>query len=346
MKRKFLVLVLLASLVLMPFGFNKTRAAALTTVTGGSYAVGATAQITVDFNVVTTINTGKVIEVMMDSTAIASGTVTTANVTVTRLSGSGTIGTWTIDTSTTGYVRATAGAAVSLTAAGNDVVRVTIGGATAPTQYTLTATAGNYNVSVATTDDTGAGLVYIGDENDVNVTATVPPTIDMELYANNTDGTLQPGNPNTCSIGVLTLSTVKTCAYWIGSATNSASGVTVRVQDTGANAGLAKGAGATNNVDNVTANTATLTPGTEQYGFRITTAGSYTASAATAGTYASGYQPVPVAATSFATRNNVHNTIGTNNPGERLQVTHAATMSASTEVGSYSNAVTFTAYTN
>jgi len=210
------------------------------------------------------------------------------------------------------------------------------------------ATAGNYNVSV-TTDvgdagtsfDTGAGLAYIADENDVVVTATVPPIIDMELYDNETDGALQPGNPNTCYLGSLSPTLVSPCDYWIGTSANSAGGIQVKVADSGTNDGLNKGDSGTNDdlINNVTA-TQTIDAGTEEYGFSLTDTGSYTAD----GSYSTNYSPVPTTESNVFYRTGVHTSIGTNNPGERVQVTHAASIDGSTEAGSYQNDLTYTAY--
>jgi len=346
-KSKFINILTTLLLVLVPLSVltPTAKAASLTDIHGGSYSTGATANIVMTFSVVTAMDSSTEVEIIFDDDVTASGTLTTGDVSVALSSGSGTLGTWTIDSVSDGYVKASAGGTTSLTVGGSDVLEFTIGNA-GGNQYTLTSTAGNYNISVSTENDSGAGLIYMGDENDVTVTATVPPTIDMEIYDNETDGTLQPGNPNTCAIGVLTLSTVKSCDYWIGTATNSSSGLTVMVEDTGTNDGLNKGDSSVNDdlIDDVTGSPATLTAGTETYGMIVSDVGSYTVDSAFGGGTPT-YEAVPTTESALVTRTSIHNTIGTNNPGERFQVTHSATMDASTEVGSYTNNLTYTAYT-
>ncbi len=200
---------------------------------------------------------------------------------------------------------------------------------------------GNYSWAVLTDvsgdgadDDSGATLAYVGDDNDVNITAIVPPTIDMELYQQGTDTELT--DTNTCALGVLSLNQVNTCIYDLGTGTNNSTGVSVYMTSDGS---LDDGNG---NI--IGSPTGAVTSGEEEYGFYLSElgGGEYTA----AGSYSTQHQAVPTSATLIASSSTTGSGTTAGSSIQHLEITHAASMSTSTIVGSYNQVVTYTAYTN
>jgi hypothetical protein len=303
-----------------------TLAVALTNETAAASGVGAT----VTFTPATAITNGTILEITYDTAFTGGGSLADADVTVT-----GTNITSSAESNfAAGYFRST------LTTSGSVTTQVTI--TIDATPGLTNPAAGNYSWSVTanigaagTTYDYGAGLAYVGNENDVNVTAVVPPVVDLELYQAGVDTLLS--NPNACDLGVLSLAQVKTCAYDVATGTNNAAGVTVYVTS---DALINDGNG--NDLNSVA--DGTVTAGAEEYGIRITEAGAgeYTAS----GTFGSQYNAVPTSATEFATTATTGSGTGSGNTAERMEVTHAASMATDTVVGSYSHTVTYTAFTN
>lgn len=235
----------------------------------------------------------------------------------------------------------------------NDFININITGGTNNIQNP--GTIGNYNVSVAsdiggtgTTVDYGAGLAYVGQENDVEITAIVPPTIDMELYQPGSDTLLSntgTGSVNVCPLGVLSLSSVNTCLYDVGTGTNNAAGLTVRLTSDGAfDDGLGNdiNACAGTNCDSVGA--AAVNAGQEEFGFYASEngGGEYTV----AGAYGSAHQAVPTSATTIATTSTTGNGTTSGQAAQRLEITNAASMDISTVVGTYRIVKTWTAFTN
>jgi len=217
------------------------------------------------------------------------------------------------------------------------LVTTTIGGAN---QLTTPASAGNYSFSVTadignlgTTVDSGSGLAYISSGsikgNEVQITAYVPPNLSLEIYQTGTNTKLV--DPNNCGLGVLTLSTIKTCTYDVSVGTNNATGASVTIASDGK---LRNGA------TNFTDTTGTVTAGSEAYGFYLSTPGSrFTA----AGSYGTSYQAVPQSANSFATSSTTSDLLST---AQHMTITHAASISSITSVGNYAHKLIYRAYTN
>ncbi len=200
---------------------------------------------------------------------------------------------------------------------------------------------GNYSWAVLTDvsgdgidDDSGATLAYVGDDNDVNITAIVPPTIDMELYQQGTDTELT--DTNTCALGVLSLNQVNTCIYDLGTGTNNSTGVSVYMTSDGS---LDDGNG-----NSIGSPTGAVTSGEEEYGFYLSElgGGEYTA----AGSYSTQHQAVPTTVTLIASTSTTGSGTTVGSSSQHIEITHAASMSTSTIVGSYNQVVTYTAYTN
>lgn len=313
---------------------SRTIAASLTDVQVAlaNESVSATDNVTVTFTPNTAITNGTVIEVTYDTLFTGGASLTDADVTVTGTNISGSTETGFAN----GYFRST------LATTGNVTTPVTIA-INGANELTSPASSGNYNFSVTvniggsgTTYDYGAGLAYVANDNDVTVSAVVPPVIDMELYQTGTDTELT--DPNSCSLGVLSLASVKNCNYDVGFATNNPTGLTIKV-----NRDAVMNDGSGNDINDVA--DGTITAGSEEYGFTISDIGAG-CSASAQGNYGTQDEPVPAAASNFIVSSAVCNGTTAGQSAKRAEVTHKASMDTNTVVGNYDQVVTYTAYTN
>ncbi len=333
MRRKLSLLVITV-IVIAPLSFfiTRTQAAGLTNivVTPVSQNQSTATNVAVVFTPVTTITTGSIIEITYDTAFTGGASLVDADVSV-----AGTNITSTVESGfVAGYFKSTLTTSAGVTTP----ITITIG---ATNKLTTPSSAGNYSWSVSvniggagTTYDTGAGLSYISSisikENQVQVSAIVPPTLALDL--DQTGSNTKLVDPNSCSLGVLSLNSVKTCSYDVAVGTNNSAGATVKVNSNG---GLTNGSHSFTGTGGSPASAAT-----EGYGFWISTAGSaFTA----AGSYATQSQNVPAVETSFAASAAVSSTTTI---GEHFTVTHEAAMSTATPTGAYTQVVTYTAYTN
>jgi hypothetical protein len=87
-----------------------------------------------------------------------------------------------------------------------------------------------------------------------------------------------------------------------------------------------------------------VTAGEEEYGIYISELGDseYTAG----GSFATQHQGIPTVETLFASSSSTGSGTTTGAISQRLEVTHAASVSTATTQGSYSHIVTYTAFTN
>lgn len=332
---RFIVGVLTIGLLLGTFPISAVKASSITTLAVGlsSTNTSTVATVTMTFTPATAITNGSVIEVTYDTAFTGGASLLDADISVTGTSITSSTETGMI----AGYFKSTLVTSGSVTG----TVTITIDNSPG---LTTPSTIGNYGWSISvdigaahTTYDTGAGLAYIGGENAVQITAVVPPVIDMELYVQNSD-TLLTNTPNGCALGVLSLSTVRACVYDIGIATNNTAGVTVKVQADGK---LRSGA---NDVNDVT-DTA-VTAGSEEYGFRVTDVGTG-CSITAASTYGTQDNTVPTSVTTFFSNAAVCNGTTAGQSAKRAEITHKASMDTNTVVASnYAQVVTYTAFTN
>lgn len=315
--------------MLFPFFPSKVLSASLTTVAValGNENTGQVTSMTITFTPNTAITNGSIIEVTYDDDFTGGAALSDADIAVTGVNITSSVESG----FAAGFFRST------LTTGGDVTTTVSIAIDNSP-GLTTPGSAGNYNVGVAvdiggagTTFDYGAGLAYVENDNDVTVTATVPSTIDMEIYEQNS-----ATKTNACALGVLSLAVVKTCVYDIGGATNASAGMTVKID---ADDALNDGSG--NTIDDVA--DGTVSAGSEEYGVMITDDGA-TDQWAGSGTFEASDTAVPTSETTFASTSAVIDAI--NNIGDRMEVSHDAAMATNTVIGNYDQLVTYTAYTN
>jgi len=195
------------------------------------------------------------------------------------------------------------------------------------------STAGNYSYVVTTTagtsGDFGAALQYIGDDNDVLVTAQVQPTL---AFAIRNDG--DTADTNVCQLGVLSMTAVKTCAYRLKVTTNADSGFTVTMASSGA---LTDG---TNDINAITEGS-TVAAGTEGYGVAFAGGAITGGNVTEQGDFTDDDTPVPVPSTNLYIADGNNNPIAIDTTNTAL-VTHRAAVDANTNTGNYSQTVTYT----
>ena len=329
------LIALSTTVLLSGIGVTPLTAASLTnvSVTLGTTALSTATSFVINYTLVTTVTNNTTFAVTYDTGFTGGAAIVSADVVLTG-SGASAI-TTNVTGATAGYFLLTLTAITGTPS----TITITLNGTH---KLTTPAASGNYNVSVTeniggagTTYDYGAGLAYVSNaailRNQVQITAVVPPVIALDLYQVGTSTKLV--DPNTCALGPLSINAINTCTYDVGVGTNDTAGTTIKVV---AGGGLLNGAHTFVNASGA------ITAGTEAYGFAITTNGSvFTPS----GSYATLYQTVPTgAAATFATSAAVsaNSTIT-----DHFRVTHAATMSTSTTIGTnYTQTLTYTAFTN
>ena len=205
-------------------------------------------------------------------------------------------------------------------------------------RFPATTAAGIYSISTAddNDNDSGAALVYVGDDNDVTVTAVTQPILSFTIR-NTTDG----ADTNACELGVLGTTTVFTCSYRLKPSTNSASGYTVQVNSDGDLRISGSGdVGDGLDIDLVTENS-TVTAGTEGYGIALVGGSATGGNITESGDFDDDDTPIPISSPT-----NIYTSDGPNNPTatdttNTALVTHRAAIDFGTSAGSYSHAITY-----
>ena len=216
------------------------------------------------------------------------------------------------------------------------------------------ATTGNYSITFIDSkanpvnNDYGGAFIYVGNANDVTITAQVQPILSF-VIRNNTDTT----NTNSCALGVLTPASVNTCSYRLKVGTNSSSGYVVTVVSDGDFRRSGTGATAdSENIDRVTDESGSIASGTENYGIALTGNSASTGTAVTEATtsgfnFSTDDSPLPINGTDNA--KTLYTSTTMNDPtttSHSALVTHRATIDTGTLTGNYQQVVTYTVTTN
>lgn len=214
--------------------------------------------------------------------------------------------------------------------------------------FAFPVTAVNYSISILSSNpvDFGSALFYANGGNQVTVTATVPASLSFSIR-----NAADSADTNTCALGILDISTTSTCSYRLRIATNASNGFQAKIlanQDFGAGS-----ATMTNVVNDGTQPNA----GSELYGLsliqgaseggRNTTTLAFTEAVTenpTAGyTFNADPSPVPTSsAQNFIGWSAAFQTGNAPSATTTSFVEHAASISAGTAAGSYSQVVTYT----
>ncbi len=206
-------------------------------------------------------------------------------------------------------------------------------------QMQVSAAKGIYSVSMTDSNGNyGAALLYVGDANDVLVTAIVQPILSFVIRdASDTADT------NTCDLGVLNTSSVSTCSYRLKVATNAQNGYTISVKTDGDLRKSGTGDVADSEDIDPIAEDTTVTAGVEGYGIAFD-GGAITSGGTVTEVPDFDDDDTPLVNTSTV---NMLTTTGGNNPaasGDTTHtslVTHRASVDADTNTGNYHQLVTY-----
>ncbi|MFW5702541.1 MAG: hypothetical protein ACOCXP_01085 [Candidatus Dojkabacteria bacterium] len=207
-------------------------------------------------------------------------------------------------------------------------------------RFPAATTTGNYSIAITDDNDNdlGAALVYVGDDNDVTVTAQVTPTL-----AFNIRDAVDSTDTNECELGVLSIASVSTCSYRLKVTTNSQNGYTVNVDTDGdlrvsGSGDVADGL----DIDPVVENN-TVVSGTEAYGVEFNGGAATVGAITESGDFNDDDTPLPInSATAIYSSSGSNNPAASSDTTNTALVTHRATVDGDTLSGAYSHIVTYT----
>lgn len=194
----------------------------------------------------------------------------------------------------------------------------------------LPATADGYSIAVVTNADSGAGIGYVGNANDVTVSATALPNLTLTI--DGADGSIctTTSGVTSCNLGVVTTAAVNSGNYDVNVGTNATSGATMKIAEDG---DLRNGA---DTIDDV-AEEGAVSAGAEEYGIAVTSDASWTE----AGNFTDDDTPIPAGPA------NVASTSGPiASTGDDVTITHKVAVSSTTKALTYTHIVTWTATAN
>ncbi|MFH0952018.1 MAG: hypothetical protein V1838_02395, partial [Patescibacteria group bacterium] len=190
-------------------------------------------------------------------------------------------------------------------------------------------TAGGFSIAVVTDDDAGAGVAYVGDANDIDVTVEVLPNLSLTI--DNADAsvcTTTGGGITSCDMGTVTTANVNTGNYDVNVGTNATTSASMKVND---DQDLTSGA---NTIADVIENN-TVTAGVEGYGLQIVENGTEWTEV---DPFDDDDTPITTSPVTVAT-----STGPADAAGDDVTITHRVAVSSITEAGNYSHTVTWTA---
>lgn len=209
------------------------------------------------------------------------------------------------------------------------------------------SSAASYSVSIVSSTSPGAGdfgaaLLHVGDNNDVNVTAIVAPTISFNIR-----NLADSADTNVCDLGLVDTTTdpdadavddgVGECGYSLAVGTNSATGFQITINSDGA---LRTGS---HNMTAVTDNQ-TLDAGTEEYGLdNVVAPAGVTENNTASYTFQTNSSPVPTTAQNFVSASAPFSYVAGTDATDVTLVIHGLAISSSTPTGSYAHTVTYQA---
>lgn len=208
-------------------------------------------------------------------------------------------------------------------------------------RFPATTPAASYSISVTDTNDNdfGAALVYAGDDNDVNVTAVVGPTLSFNIR--NLGDT---ADTNVCDLGSVDTTTDPNedavddgngeCGYSLAIGTNATNGFTATIEEQG---------NFTNGVHNMAdvANSASFIAGTEAYGLADVTVGAALTTTTKQGNFTTDATPVPATAANIIQSTGPETYTAGTDATDVTTIMHGLAVGAGTPTGVYTHTVTY-----
>ncbi len=212
-----------------------------------------------------------------------------------------------------------------------------------------TTPAASYSIAMisSATNDYGAALVHVGDNNDVAVTAFVGPTLSFNIRALD-----DSADTNACDLGSLTTATAPNldvtddgageCGYALAIGTNSASGFQATIVSNTAGGALISGG---NSIDAIAdADGTPFAAGTEEYGLANVTAATGVSENNTASfTFQTDASPIPATGSpqNFVSSTGAVTYTAGSGATDTTRVVHGASISTATATGVYAQTVTY-----
>ncbi|GAB4287151.1 MAG: hypothetical protein Kow0081_5000 [Candidatus Dojkabacteria bacterium] len=202
---------------------------------------------------------------------------------------------------------------------------------------------GSYSIAVTDNNDNdfGAALVYAGDDNDVNVTAIIGPTLSFNIRTLD-----DSADTNVCNMGSVDTTSQPNadgiinagegeCGYSLAIATNAVNGFTATIQDTPFTNG-------THTMADQADDTA-FAAGTEGYGLAYVAPGTGAASEGVSevGTFATDSSPIGATAANFLSSTGPVTYTAGSGAADVTAVVHGLSISSSTPTGLYQSTTTY-----
>ena len=305
-----------------------------TNITSGASATSAAITPTITFTRANTVAPADTVTIVLNGTA-TSASIAQADVTVSGTC-SGTVAMTTVThpasnpTLSISNITCTAGAGTVIIAA---------------SRLTASASGGNYSIIITTPIDYGAFLYYVGNTNQVKVTATVTPTLSFTIR--NTADTAEQatvGGLKTCVLGVLTTAAVGTCSYRLKVSTNAASGYTVSYKS---DARLTNGTYQFTDAA-IGGTGTTIVAATEGYGVILTAGASSSGATITrdntnfGSTVGTSYRITQASGPYAVYASNGTNAPASTDTANTALINHQVAISAATPTGNYTHTITYT----
>lgn len=301
------------------------------TVTLSNEAVNTAAQVTVVFTFGTLVD-GNVIKIYLgentDGDEWQDNSITTSDI---ACSDDGTGEVYTVDSVTAATATVPMWTQITATTVGSGATQVTCTiGDDSPNPINPISADG-YSIAVVTTNDSGAGLAYVGSANDVTVSATVLSTLALTIDNADSTACTTSSGVTSCNLGVIITTTINTGNYDVNVGTNAANGASMKIAEDG---NLRNGS---DTIDDIVEDTGgTVTAGQEEYGIAVSADGAWTKQ----GDFTDDDTPIPTGPSNVAT------TAGPVAYDNDVTISHRVAVAVSTKALTYSHIVTWTATAN
>jgi hypothetical protein len=225
----------------------------------------------------------------------------------------------------------------------NRCVQIEIGsnatsGATGASQITNPSSPGAYSISVIAGADTGSISEYIVTDDTVAMTGTVNQSLTFTISTSTIYfGTLGSGAAKYASSTNTSGDTTETIAHTLAVGTNAPSGYTLSLRGQT----LTSQQNSSNTISEIGSTAASSTPGTEQFGLRVTESGGSGTAVSSPYNLATSY-----AYYSTATSSSVVGTGSGSTPTSTFSVRYVANIAAITEAGTYAANLVYVATAN
>lgn len=221
----------------------------------------------------------------------------------------------------------------------------------AASRFSTDTNAGNVTISITTQQDQGSIMYYIGNANQVTITATVDPILTLAIRNSADSADQAPGlasGPRTCNMGALNINTTPSgpstnaCQYRLRFSTNASSGLTLSYSSTSASSGLLAKDASTTIPNQPSGSSGDTLASNNGYGVQISTPAGLTRGATFGSTASNFYTITSTSSTTMFTSSAPFAPAASPDTSGTVLVTHGARIDNTQAVGNYSHTVTYT----